>query len=70
MEIRIASEDLADVHDEAAVLLLPKGVDAQRAVGAAGKPFVEGYETLAHRKAFAGDDGQVRTLTAARSDTK
>jgi leucyl aminopeptidase len=67
MDVRIRADSLSDVHDDAVVLLAAKGDGARRAVAQAGRGFVEAYETLVHRKTFAGDEGQVRALSGARS---
>jgi leucyl aminopeptidase len=63
MDIRVVATPLASLRDDALLVLLRKGQDPAAALRPLGNPFPQQAQTLVDRKAFAGDDGQVRALT-------
>jgi len=66
MQIQVNDTTLGRIRDEAVVLFAGPGERIARTIASVGKEFSAGYQTLAARKGFTGEAGQVRSLAIGR----
>ncbi|MDF1701542.1 MAG: leucyl aminopeptidase [Planctomycetota bacterium] len=68
MDIQVVDTPRGRPRGDAVVLVAAQGESLRTRAGSCGRAFREGYMTLERAKGFAGEAGQVRTLTLGGSE--
>ncbi len=68
MDIQVVDTPLGRYRDDAVVVFAAQGEKITKTVGSAGRDFRGGYATLVADAAFTGEAGQVRTLSARKTE--